>query len=984
MMTRHPTLLAATIALIPVLLLSGCGHSSSSAASGGSATTSTISIVGRVVDGYIANATVTLDVNDDRICGDTQRDSKGNAIADVSTTADASGNYSLPSPDGKTHMLCVTGGVDRATGLPLVGQLLAPPGATIISPLSSLIMTQLNALDPTTHLPVPLTPASIQAATAQLANRLGLAGVTDANGNPIDLLNTDPVALAQGSGLGGKPALLQTNEAVQALLVQSASITQRVGSATTTQAGDANAISLYQDAMLALNASLANLTVPATTNANNGQVPQLDALACFAIQQTVLNASRDTRPVGLDLSQVTPAAVASLTCPSVGKAIDLVAGAGANQLLQPGAKNPAATVQANVAIANTAGLLASLLGGGTNLQTLATLASQILPAPASNGAITPPATASVIQAALSAAGVSDPTLLASLTTALQNSSGISNATQIVEADLNCDLSNGTPSSACGTLATQAFNAGNPLTQATATLPVGTAWHNVILRLGQPNGLAIGTSTDTLVNSALTIDVVPTLTAADARRLTITVPLSGTQHGDGSFIGTLSGDMKVTGHNHAATAAGGAFSNSLLIARADAAQIVRLGSDGFSLTLDLDQLVNRLKALQWGDLFNLTGGAYNRSLTITFSTPANNGLRLTTYPSPTPTVTNTFTMQVAWINPGTFLYVLNRTSNSLSAFAVDSTGSLTPVAGSPYATGNLPTALTTSPDGHFVYVTNKEDGVGAGSISEYAVNQSTGALTALAGSPFATGTNPDAIAITPNNKFAVVTTAGDNSVRSYAVQTNGQLTSFPLAVRAGSLPTAVAISSDNQYAYVTSSGDNSLRTYAINSFNGQLTALDASTLTIAGGPAALTLAPKSLFVTGQDGSIATVSLTAPAKPSTSGQQATLLGAGMTGLVLGKSGTSAYATNTASGQLLGLTLNSSGVLTLASTRNAAGSLPSALVLDPSGTFAYVSNADRGTVSAYQIGANGALAPLSGLAGNEFASGTNPGPLATVVTK
>ncbi len=54
-------------------------------------------------------------------------------------------------------------------------------------------------------------------------------------------------------------------------------------------------------------------------------------------------------------------------------------------------------------------------------------------------------------------------------------------------------------------------------------------------------------------------------------------------------------------------------------------------------------------------------------------------------------------------------------------------------GSPFAAGPLPTAAGTDPSGNFLYVANS----GSRDVSVYAINKTTGALTQVPGSPFAT-------------------------------------------------------------------------------------------------------------------------------------------------------------------------------------------------------------------------------------------------------
>jgi 6-phosphogluconolactonase len=92
----------------------------------------------------------------------------------------------------------------------------------------------------------------------------------------------------------------------------------------------------------------------------------------------------------------------------------------------------------------------------------------------------------------------------------------------------------------------------------------------------------------------------------------------------------------------------------------------------------------------------------------------------------------------------FVYVVNEGSNNVSAFALDATsGALSPLAGSPFATGINPSSLTIDPRGNFTVVTN----AGSNTVSVYGIDAASGALTPSSGSPFATGTSPSAIAIT---------------------------------------------------------------------------------------------------------------------------------------------------------------------------------------------------------------------------------------------
>jgi 6-phosphogluconolactonase (cycloisomerase 2 family) len=56
----------------------------------------------------------------------------------------------------------------------------------------------------------------------------------------------------------------------------------------------------------------------------------------------------------------------------------------------------------------------------------------------------------------------------------------------------------------------------------------------------------------------------------------------------------------------------------------------------------------------------------------------------------------------------------------------------------------PSSVTTDPSGKFLYVTNENPA--DNTVSAYVIDANTGALTPVAGSPFAAGHNPQSIAV----------------------------------------------------------------------------------------------------------------------------------------------------------------------------------------------------------------------------------------------
>ena len=93
------------------------------------------------------------------------------------------------------------------------------------------------------------------------------------------------------------------------------------------------------------------------------------------------------------------------------------------------------------------------------------------------------------------------------------------------------------------------------------------------------------------------------------------------------------------------------------------------------------------------------------------------------------------MALAFTPSGAYLYVANKHSNSLSAYAVDAkSGVLTPLAMPGYPTGPDPSDVLVDPLGKVVYVANG----GSSSVSTFVITAQTGELTSVIGSPFSTG------------------------------------------------------------------------------------------------------------------------------------------------------------------------------------------------------------------------------------------------------
>jgi 6-phosphogluconolactonase len=97
--------------------------------------------------------------------------------------------------------------------------------------------------------------------------------------------------------------------------------------------------------------------------------------------------------------------------------------------------------------------------------------------------------------------------------------------------------------------------------------------------------------------------------------------------------------------------------------------------------------------------------------------------------------------------GPYAYVSSTAGAEVYGYSIDATtGALTALTGSPYSTGagSLPQFITIDPSGKFGYTANE----GAGNISGFAINPTTGVLTPVPSSPFPAGLKPIFVSISP--------------------------------------------------------------------------------------------------------------------------------------------------------------------------------------------------------------------------------------------
>jgi len=214
--------------------------------------------------------------------------------------------------------------------------------------------------------------------------------------------------------------------------------------------------------------------------------------------------------------------------------------------------------------------------------------------------------------------------------------------------------------------------------------------------------------------------------------------------------------------------------------------------------------------------------------------------------------------------GQYLLVTNSgQSNNVSVFSIDSSsGALTAVPGSPFFANDNPSDIMMPAAGNLAYVSNPSVGM----VTAFTFDASTGALAQVPGSPYFSGSGASALTTDNSGQFLYVANTsalnpGSNvigNISAFSIQSNGQLQSLralgsPFAPSIGSGPSTLVAVPNSQILYATTPGSSfSIWCFQINSLNGQLTVVSGSPFSqTAGGQFALIDTNGSYFFIGSE-------------------------------------------------------------------------------------------------------------------------------------
>lgn len=195
-----------------------------------------------------------------------------------------------------------------------------------------------------------------------------------------------------------------------------------------------------------------------------------------------------------------------------------------------------------------------------------------------------------------------------------------------------------------------------------------------------------------------------------------------------------------------------------------------------------------------------------------------------------------------VNPSaTFLYVVNADSSDIYQYSINNaTGVLTPV-GTPLVIGGTPSTITMNRAGTFAYVARD------GFIVICSVNQSTGALTQTADSPYPVVGIAESITLNSSGTFAFVPNF-DGNVYVYSIdQSTGGLAPASPPAPAGNSPQYVALNPAGTFAYVADVASTNIFAFSVNTSTGVLTSIAGSPFIAGSSPRFVLVDPTGTYV-----------------------------------------------------------------------------------------------------------------------------------------
>ena len=222
--------------------------------------------------------------------------------------------------------------------------------------------------------------------------------------------------------------------------------------------------------------------------------------------------------------------------------------------------------------------------------------------------------------------------------------------------------------------------------------------------------------------------------------------------------------------------------------------------------------------------------------------------------------------------GRFVFVANPGSGTISEFLIDPISGALASGGPPVVVGRRPTAIAGTIDRKYLYVSNGD----SSDVSAFSIDPNSGALTPVPGSPFATGANPMAVAVytasfssskgggagPPSYRsYLNVASAGSDAVAVYQIdQITGALTPLSAPYATGNGPSAMASRPDGEFLYVANSGGSyDISAFSIDGYYGSLRPVLGSPFSSGGSVSSLAFGAGEVFLYAAKASGSTASI-----------------------------------------------------------------------------------------------------------------------------
>lgn len=331
-----------------------------------------------------------------------------------------------------------------------------------------------------------------------------------------------------------------------------------------------------------------------------------------------------------------------------------------------------------------------------------------------------------------------------------------------------------------------------------------------------------------------------------------------------------------------------------------------------------------------------------------------------------------------------VYVNDNTAgvNTIAGFDRHADGTLTPIAGSPFAAGGAGTgsitgsagALQFALDGRFVVAVD----AGSNQISVLRVKEN-GALTPVAGSPVSSnGLLPVSVAVYGDLVYVANdgNGASGSNYTGYTLSHDGRLSpltgsTFPLPASAG--PGAVLFNGAgtrligtrvntsqidsfvvNERGYLTAAPGSPYNAQGVGPFGSAFRPTNADQLFVSNAHNGAGLGTVSAYHDNWNGTLTSIS----ASPYADNQTAPCW------VTITPNGKYLFAVNTGSGFISSYAIAGNGALTLLGStpfKDASGLRPFDITVTPNGQYAYTVDAGHATVSAFAVSAHGSLSEL-----------------------